>query len=206
MDKVDLSDLMFSTKATSRDEALDLLGDLIPATSTGLFGDKPVKLTKPRPKWKVEGFTIIHRKCRCLSCNTVHKLINPMILLTESLIDHEGNVLKSVKTHTPESIREKDTDYSSYKILEETIEIDPVAFCQNCITWGIQPERIVDAFKNQCKLDAQRVNNDNIIKSASALKATRERAEEAEKKLFALIDKLDIPDVDVPFDTDDLPY
>jgi hypothetical protein len=197
---------MFSTKATSRDEALDLLGDLIPATSTGLFGDKPVKLVKPRPKWHVLGLTIIHRECTCLTCKTTHKLVNPLIMLTESLIDHEGRVLKSVKTHSPESIREKDVDYSKLEILEESITIDPISFCQNCISTDLSAERIVDAFKNQCKLDAQRVNNDNIIKSASALKATRERAEEAEKKLFALIDKLDIPDVDVPFDTDDLPY
>lgn len=194
MSKLDLTDLISSTRSCTKDEALDLLGDLLSSDVTGLFGDAPAKISKPRPKWQVDGFIIVNKVCHCKTCGKRHVDVNPLILLSESLVDHEGRVLKSQKTSTPESIRQAGVDFSELEIIEEAINVDDIAFCSHCIRHGITAETVQAAFRNQIALQQLKATNDALIKSASALKATRESTEEAEKKLFELLDRFERPD------------
>lgn len=212
---IDLSDLLVKAPVASKDEALDLLGDLLDPTQTSLFGDKPIKITKPRPKWRIDGFVVVQRTCKCLTCGALHKEVNPLIMLSESLVDHEGRVLRSQKTSDPESLRLKDQlDWDSMIVSEETIEIDPVTFCNQCIAFGLSQELIMTAFDNQRKETLRKQTNDDIVKSAVSAKAAQERAEAAEKRLFDLIDQYEKPssdfrreEIDLPStDVDDLPY
>jgi hypothetical protein len=179
----------FLTKKSTKDEALDLLGEFLDPTVTGLFGDRPIKIAKPRPKWHVDGFYVIKRRVTCLTCGGVHLEANPRILLSESLIDHEGNVLKSVKSSNPESLRHSDVDYSQLRFFEELVDAEPVCFCNHCFTRrDASPETVELAFRNQLTLDRAR-------KEAEALPATGARdlmkAEQAEKELFDLIAKFE---------------
>jgi hypothetical protein len=211
---IDLSDLLVKAPVASKDEALDLLGDLLDPTQTSLFGDKPIKITKPRPKWRIDGFVVVQRICKCLTCGALHKEVNPLIMLSESLIDHEGRVLRSQKTSDPESLRLKDQlDWESMVVSEETIGIDPVTFCNHCLASGVSQELIMTAFDNQRKETLRKQTNDDIVKSAVSAKAAQERAEAAEKRLFDLIDQYEKSSsdfcregIDLPSIDDDLPY
>lgn len=216
---IDLSDLLVASSKVpmaSKDEALDLLGDLLDPTQTSLFGDKPIKITKPRPKWRIDGFVIVQRVCNCLTCGHKHEEVNPLIMLSESLVDHEGRVLRSQKTSDPESLRLKDQlDWDSMTTSEEVVEVDPVTFCKYCTAVGVSKELIMTAFENQRKETLRKQANDDIVKSAVSAKAAQERAEAAEKRLFDLLDQFEKPssdfrreEIDIPsVDADDeLPY
>lgn len=214
---IDLSDLLVKAPVASKDEALDLLGDLLDPTQTSLFGDKPIKITKPRPKWRIDGFTVVQKVCTCLTCQARHVDVNPLIMLSESLVDHEGRVLRSQKTSDPESLRLKDQlDWDSMTFAEEIIEVDPVTFCNNCLVGGHNEFLIRMAFDNQRKEALRKQANDDIVKTAVKAKAERERAEVAERRLFEIIeqyekqsDEIARGEVDMPaadgFD-DELPY
>lgn len=204
---VDLSDL-FVTK----DEALDLLGDLLgdSPTETSLFGDKPIKLTKPRPQWQVDGVVVVHNQCMCNSCASVHEYINPKLLLSMSYVDHAGNVLKAVKTSDYNLLLEVKggpyfgkktapaeidiTDYSA-KIRHEFIRVENVDFCDECLRGMFREEQIreqvVKIIHNQHSAELRKQENDTASNKEFKNRLHLERAERAEKELMDLIETLD---------------
>lgn len=204
---VDLSDL-FVTK----DEALDLLGDLLgdSPTETSLFGDKPIKLTKPRPQWHADGAVIVTNFCSCRTCGAKQVNLNPQVLISMSYIDHEGRVLKSVKTSDYNLLlevkggpyegkktapKEIDLDALVLDVVEEVIKIEDVDFCSSCLVQSAEPTMTLALLKkvlhNQQLTKQRKQDNDTSSNKEFKNRLHLERAERAEKELMDLIETLD---------------
>lgn len=221
---VDLSDLL-----VTQDEALDLLGDLLveDPSKTSLFGGKPVKISKPRPQWQVDGAIVVHSQCMCKSCATAHEFINPKLLLSMSYVDHEGNVLKSVKTsdynlllevkggpffgkkNIPEHLDPIDF---THKITHEILRMEDVDFCSECLR-GIYREedlreQMVKIIQNQHATEVRKKENDTAPNKEFRNKLDKERAEAAEQRLMDYMDSLEQnrPTVIGDVSDNDLPY
>lgn len=203
---VDLSDLIIS-----KDEALDILGDLLGTSpaDTGLFGDKPVKISKPRPQWRIDGAVIVTNSCTCRTCGYAHKMLNPKVMASMSYVDADGRVLKSVKTSdynllleikggpyhgkasAPSAI---DVDNFLVEITYEEIIIDNIDFCQHCLTGDASstPMSVVRlALHNQQISALRKKEADSAPNKEFKDRLHLERAEAAERKLMDLIDSLD---------------
>lgn len=167
---LDLSDL-----CVTQDEALDLLGDLLPEGDKGLFDDSPKKLAKPRPKWVVDGFVIVRKVTQCSGCGLHHEETNSLILVSESLVAWDGNVLKSHKTAFPENLRHQDLDYDELDVKEEWIKLADVDFCEHCPT---TKSAVLAAFSRQRNTALGKMTN-------------RVDAAQAEAELLELIAELD---------------
>lgn len=180
----------------TRDEALDLLGDLLPATATGLFGDKPAKIVKPRPQWRLDGFVVVRQKCRCLNCGNLQVLPNPLILISESYVDVDGNILKSKKTSNPDYVMPKtgenfmhhtDINYEFLPVTHETVMVEPSSLCGVCYPEGDSASDIVlRAFTLQRQQAARREQLAN-----TTVKVDPDVALAAERRLLDMIDSWD---------------
>jgi hypothetical protein len=218
---VDLSDL-FVTK----DEAIDLLGDLLGSDplETSLFGDKPVKITKPRPQWQIDGTVVVTQACKCRTCGTQQTHLNPKLLVAMSYVDHNGIVLKSIQTDDYNLLLEvnggpfkgKKTapsaivveDYSK-ETTYKSIQVEDVDFCQDCYAESgfLSLEIIHEVLHNQQVSALRRKESDTSSNKEFRNKLHLERAEAAERKLMELIDSMDKePEMKPDSFDDELPY
>lgn len=227
MSKVDLSDLISSTAPTSRAEALDLLGDLVGATdTTSLFGDKPVKLSKPRPTWHIDGALILTNRCHCRSCGNPVRDTNPKMLVSMSYVDHEGNVLKSVQTSDYALLLEvKGGPFAGKKTAPEALDpenyikvvthrsvtVEDVDFCHQCITKitcndGLSDEHLRLIIHNQHTTALRKKETDTKASPVVKDRLSDDKAAAAEKALFDLVENHTFKGVDLDVTDDDLPY
>lgn len=112
----------------NRQDALDLLGDLLPE-ETNLFGETKKKAPKPKPQWKMDGLKVVIQERVCEHCGHVHVNPNPLLLMSETYYDADGNPTKSRQTSQPDSYLEtlEDVDFDF-----ETVSMGTIPFCSEC--------------------------------------------------------------------------
>lgn len=227
MPAIDLTDLISTTAPASRAEALDLLGDLVGATdTTSLFGDKPVKLSKPRPTWHIDGALILTNRCNCRSCGGVVKDTNPKMLVSMSYVDHEGNILKSVQTsdyalllevkggpfagrkNAPEAL---DPENYVRVVTHRSVTVEDVDFCNHCVTKitcrdGLSDEHLRRIIHNQHTTALRKKEADTKASPVVKDRLSDDKAAAAEKALFDLVENSTFNGVDLDIPSDDLPY
>jgi hypothetical protein len=209
MQTVDLSDL-FVTK----EEALDLLGDLLGTVTsqTGLFGDAPVKVARPRPKWQVDGLITLSNVCTCNSCGNTYRYRNPKLMVAMSQVDYLGVTLKSIKTSDYALLlqvkggpyfgkanppTEIDPSVFLVKMSQESITVANVDMCELCFA---------DAETDEDRLLlAQEIIKNQHFSALTALTADTapnknnkdiQKMEDAERKLLDYIQALEGSDND----------
>lgn len=171
-------------------EALDLLGDLLdlePTDKTSLFGEAVErKRSVPRPQWKSLGLVLIYKETLCLHCGTKHRELNPLVLLHEQLVAHDGSILKDQKTSNPLSTNIDINDFPA-GIKTELYPMAPIHFCSNCID-GFKDD-LPSLFKAQLKSTIQL----EAAEVSSKLKAANEAKAAAEARLMQLAESWENP-------------
>lgn len=171
-------------------EAYDLLGDLLnlgPADSTSLFGDAVErKRSVPRPTWKAHGLVVLYKETQCLHCGTKHRELNPLVLLHEQLVAHDGQILRDQKTSNPLSIH-INIDELPEGVKVDTYPMAPIHFCYECIESF--KEDIHSLFKAQLKGTLQNEANEANAKLQAATNAKLK----AEQRLMQLAESFEDP-------------
>lgn len=225
MPAIDLTDLISTTAPASRAEALDLLGDLVGATdTTSLFGDKPVKLSKPRPTWHIDGAVIVTNVCSCRTCKTVHQNLNPKVLVSMSYVDSDGNVLKTIQTSDYNLLLEvKGGPYAGKKTAPKELSLDDLAvaityrelriadidFCGSCLGTSSQeaPLALLKRVLHNQHLSAVKcLENDTKASPVVKDRLSDDKAAAAEKALFDLVENSTFNGVDLDIPSDDSSY
>ena len=217
---VDLSDLF-----VTQDEALDLLGDLLEAdpTTTSLFGGKPVKISKPRPQWRIDGTLVVTNRCKCRTCGTEHDNLNHKVLVSMSYVDHEGRILKSVQTDDYNLLlavkggpyagkktapTEIDPDNFLGNISYKTIDIEDIDFCDSCFDQSAGRAKfdvLKRALFNQQQSKLRKQENDTAPNKEFRNQLDKQRAEEAEQRLLDFMESFE-QNRPTDISNDDLPY
>jgi len=181
-----MTDKVSVTKA----EALDLLGDLLdidPKDKTSLFGETVErKRSTPRPQWKALGLIVLYKETLCLHCGTKHRELNPLVLLHEQLVAHDGSILKDQKTSNPMAIH-IDLDQLPEGVQPDTYPMAPIHFCYECI--DSFKSDIHSLFKAQMKSTIQL----EAAEVSAKLKAANEAKASAEARLMQLADSWENP-------------
>lgn len=161
----------------TKDVALDFFSDLLGTPKKDTLFVEPVKKTvRFQRRWKVTSLTIIHQETECRCCGASIRLVNPHLLLTKSLNDYDGKIIKTMETDCPEDIDLKDLS-PDLPILTQTVKAGHVDVCSQCIDKK-SPDALRALFQSQVsrlKADPER------------RKAAVEKAEKAEKELFDLV-------------------
>lgn len=174
----------------SRAEALDLLGDLLdiePKDTTTLFGAHVErKRSVPKPKWQALGLIALFKETKCLHCGTIHRELNPLVLLHEQLVAHDGTIVKDQKTSNPLSANVA-MDTLPDGVRTEVYMMAPIHFCYECM--DTFKDNFLDLFKAQLK-GAIQVEAAEV---SSKLKAANEAKQAAESRLLQLAESWENP-------------
>lgn len=168
----------------TKDMALDFFADLLPASAKpkkeSLF-ETPVKQPKKMARrWKVTSVTIIDQITECRCCMAQVTLVNPHMLLTKSLNDFDGKIIKTMETDCPDEVDlAMVTDETP--IIHKSVRASFVDVCRACVD-SHQPKALRSLFASQVarlKADPER------------RKVQAEKADKAERELMDLIAQYD---------------
>lgn len=169
----------------NKEQALDLLGDLIGiAPRTDLFGET-VKKAKPtpRPKWTPIAVVALYKTTRC-DCGAIHTEVNPLVMIHEQLIAADGRILSDQKTSNPDSVITNLPEALPSSV--EYYEMPEVHFCVDCVENLIQTD-LLKLFRAQRKAEAIKESGEAMLSAVDK----KLKAEEAEKKLLQLAASLE---------------
>ncbi len=189
----------------TKQAALNFFADLLPAqpkTET-LFETPVAKPKRMARRWKVTAVAVITQLCSCEACGTHYQITNPHMLLTKSLNDYDGRIIKTVQTDCPE---EADLAMLSDETVVETssVVVSTSTVCSACVA-GKSAASLKVLFKDQVK---------RLQADPERRKAQAEKAAKAEQELMDLIDaydqsptvNADTSELDIILRDADLPY
>lgn len=178
----------------TKSDAYDILGDLLgsaPTDNTTLFGDeRPKTKAKPKPTWKLGGITLLYKTTKCNCCGTIHTEVNPLVMAHETMVDADGNVIKSQDTSNPALLHSLDFNSlgDSLPISAKYLELSPIPFCIECVeTLAASDLRAV--FLSQQK----QAIIDSAVKTATELAGLNEKKAAAEAQLLRLAEEWENP-------------
>lgn len=168
----------------TKDMALDFFADLLPTSAKpkkeSLF-ETPVKQPKKLARrWKVTSVTIIDQITECNCCMAKVTLVNPHMLLTKSLNDFDGKIIKTMETDCPDEVDlAMVTDET--QVIHKSVHAGYVDVCRACVD-GHQPKALRALFLSQVK---------RLKADPERRKAQADKAEKAERELMELIAQYD---------------